>query len=77
MGVIQSFEQSGVPSRPGEFCDNNPSLEVGDFWIAAIGDHLIEEFRNGDPVVRAIPGYGTFCGLPVTRKVDLSLDGGG
>jgi len=44
-----------------------------DLLIAAVGKYVVKIFRDGDPIVGAVPRESTFRRLPVARHVDLSL----
>ena len=48
-----------------------------DILITSVDEHIVEVFRDGDPVIGAVPRESTFRRLPVARHVDLSLDRGG
>jgi hypothetical protein len=48
-----------------------------DLLITAVGKHVVEIFRDGDPIVGAVPRKSTFRRLPIARHVDLSLDRAG
>ena len=74
--VAQFFQPRHVSPRPTELIGNNTNLEVVDLLITAVGEHIVDVFRDSNPVIRAVPGESTFRRLPVARHVDLSFDRG-
>ena len=76
---VQFLEQFFVSSGSTELGGYNASLKIVDVLFTSVGEHSINVFRDGDPVVGAVPRESAFCCLPITRHVHLSLDrsGGG
>ena len=75
--VVRFIELRRVSSRSSELGGDHPNFEVVDFLITPACKHVIEVFRDRNPVVGAVPRDSTFRRLPVTRHVNLGLNRGG
>lgn len=74
--VARLIEFRRISSRPTEFGGDDTSLEVYDLLTVTVDEHIVDVFRDRDPVIGAVTRKSTFRRLPVARHVDLSLDRG-
>ena len=63
--VPRGIEFRRISSRPSVLGSDDLNLEIVDLLFTAIGEHIIEIFRDGDPIVGAVPRESTFSRLPI------------
>jgi len=64
--IARFVEYLCISSGSTELGGYNANLEVVDLLNTPAGEHIINVFRDGDPVIGTVPRESAFCCLPVT-----------